>query len=182
MAESSPDNKLTLRIFIAMVLAIPLGLLAHSSEAVAGLIPYVSWLGTLFRQMLLLIIYPLVLASMVTGVVSLGDIRHVGGLVGRCAAFFAATTGVAVVIGLSLVNLLQPGKGVDLGVTVGAAPPELVHQSFGEFFLAMLKNTLKNPFSSLASGDVLAIITFGLLAGRRALDDGRRGQAPARPV
>ncbi|MBK9369042.1 MAG: dicarboxylate/amino acid:cation symporter [Deltaproteobacteria bacterium] len=165
MAESSPDNKLTIRIFIAMVLAIPLGLLAHRFEAVAGLIPYVSWLGTLFRQMLLLIIYPLVLASMVTGVVSLGDIRHVGGLVGRCAAFFAATTGVAVVIGLSLVNLLQPGQGVDLGVTVGAAAPELVHQSFGEFFLAMLKNTLKNPFSSMASGDVLGIITFGLLLG-----------------
>jgi Na+/H+-dicarboxylate symporter len=165
MAESSPDNKLTIRIFIAMALAIPLGLLAHSSEAVAGFIPTVSWLGTLFRQMLLLIIYPLVLASMVTGVVSLGDIRHVGGLVGRCAAFFAATTGIAVIIGLVLVNLLQPGQGVDLGVTVGAATPELAHQTFGQFFLEMLKNTLKNPFSSMASGDVLGIITFGLLLG-----------------
>ncbi|MCB9793923.1 MAG: dicarboxylate/amino acid:cation symporter [Alphaproteobacteria bacterium] len=161
----SSEHTLTALIVGAMVLAVPLGLAAHAYEGVAALVPWVSWLGVLFKQLLLLIIYPLVLASMVCGVVQLGDIREVGGLAAKGLLYFTCTTAIAVLIGLAGVNLFTPGAGVDLALA-GELPETLAQgQTWGGFFLDMLRNTFKNPFASLAGGDVLAIIAFGMLLG-----------------
>lgn len=157
------DSRLTRNIFLAMLVGLPLGLAAHAWAPLRELIPWVGWAGVLFRQLLLLVIYPLVLASMVVGVVQLGDIRSVGGVAARAGGFFAVTTLLAVGIGLVLVNAVQPGAGVSLGE--GLSQPTVEQRSFGQFFLEMMKNTFKNPFDSLAGGDVLAIIAFGLLLG-----------------
>ncbi|MCB9764080.1 MAG: dicarboxylate/amino acid:cation symporter [Alphaproteobacteria bacterium] len=177
MSESrSSEFTLTVLIIGAMVLAIPVGLAAHSSEAIAELVPWVSWLGVLFKQLLLLIIYPLVLASMVVGVVNLGDIRKVGGLAIKGLIYFTVTTAIAVVIGLVMVNAFRPGDGVDLAIA-GAVPERVMEgQTWGTFFLDMLKNTFKNPFASLSEGDVLAIIAFGLLLGAVISTMGEEGR------
>lgn len=174
MASGAENSRLTRDIFLAMAVGLPLGLVAHVWAPLAGLLPYVSWMGVLFRQLLLLVIYPLVLASMVVGVVQLGDIRAVGGVAARAAGFFFATTAVAVAIGLALVNAAQPGAGVNLGELAEA--PTLESRSFGQFFLEMMKNTFKNPFDSLAGGDVLAIIAFGLLLGAVLSTMGEEGR------
>lgn len=175
----SSELLLTGLILGAMALAIPLGLAAHASEAVADWLPAVTWLGVLFKQLLLLIIYPLVLASMVCGVLRLGDIRRVGGLALKGLAWFGSTTALAVVLGLVLVNLFTPGAGVELGEL--AATPEAVGGGggWGGFFLKMLRNTFKNPFASLAQGDVLAIIAFGMMLGASLSTLGEKGRALA---
>ncbi|MCP4810070.1 MAG: dicarboxylate/amino acid:cation symporter [Proteobacteria bacterium] len=165
---TTPDRKkdllLTALIVLGMVLALIFGFAARQSETVMGLVGWVSWMGVLFKQLLLVIIYPLVLASMVVGIVNLGDIRKVGGLAVKGLAYFTLTTSIAVVVGLVLVNVVQPGAGVDLSLG-GEAPATLVERGFGDFFLEMMKNTFKNPFASLANGDVLAILAFGIGLG-----------------
>ncbi len=162
--DSSRRSELFLTGLIlgGMVLAIVYGLGARQVEALGATVPWLTWPGVLFKQLLLVIIYPLVLASMVVGVVDLGDVRKVGGIAVPGIVYFMCTTAIAVVLGLVLVNGIQPGAGVDLG---SAAAPSVKHASFGSFFLDMLKNTFKNPFQSLAGGDVLGIIAFGLLLG-----------------
>ena len=85
-----------------MVLALLYGFAARSSESVLAALPFFAWLGTLFKQLLLVIIYPLVLASMVVGVVNLGDVRKVGRLAGAGLSWFFSTTALAVEVAAGL--------------------------------------------------------------------------------
>ena len=176
--ERRRDLLLTAAIFGGMVLALLVGFLARQSEGVMAVLPAFTWFGSLFKQLLLVIIYPLVLASMVVGVVNLGDVRKVGRLATAGLAWFFTTTGLAVVLGIVMVNVFKPGEGVDLALAE-ETPAHLAERGFGEFFLEMLKNTFKNPFDSLAGGDVLAIIAFGLLLGAVTSTLGDQGKPVA---
>jgi Na+/H+-dicarboxylate symporter len=176
--ERRRDLMLTAAIFGGMVLALLVGFLARQSEGVMAVLPAFTWFGSLFKQLLLVIIYPLVLASMVVGVVNLGDVRKVGRLASAGLAWFFTTTGLAVVLGIIMVNVFKPGEGVDLALAQ-ETPEHLAERGFGEFFLEMLKNTFKNPFDSLAGGDVLAIIAFGLLLGAVTSTLGDQGKPVA---
>ncbi|MFT5582915.1 MAG: proton glutamate symport protein [Cognaticolwellia sp.] len=176
--ERKRDLVLTLLIFAGMALALLYGWGAQHSPFLLSALPWFSWMGVLFKQLLMVIIYPLVLASMVMGVVNLGDIRKVGGLAGKGLLYFMTTTALAVALGLILVNVFNPGEGVNLDL--GQPPEDLVGHEFGPFFLEMLKNTFKNPFQSLAQGDVLAILSFGLLLGGVTSTLGDAGKPVAR--
>ena len=74
----------------------------------------VGWLGEMFLDSLKMLVVPLIISSMIVGISGLGDIRKVGktGLI--TLAFFMATTGIAVGIGLVMVNLLEPGAAVEM--------------------------------------------------------------------
>ena len=70
----------------------------------------VAWLGDLFLALLKLLVVPLVVTSMIAGIAGLGDVRRLGPIGGRTIAYYLTTTFVAVLVGLVLVNLVQPGK------------------------------------------------------------------------
>ena len=72
-------------------------------------------LGDIFLRLLKMIIVPLVMLSLIVGVTSLGDIRNLGSVGRRTIFYYLGTTGVSVVIGLALVNLIQPGVGIQRG-------------------------------------------------------------------
>jgi Na+/H+-dicarboxylate symporter len=72
----------------------------------------ISFLGEIFLNALFMMVVPLVVASMVTGIARLGHIRQLGSLGGRTIVYYMATTSIAVIIGITLVNIIQPGKGV----------------------------------------------------------------------
>ena len=73
----------------------------------------IAWVGELFLQMLKLIVVPLVLTSMISGIAGLGDIRHLGRMGTRTVLYYVATTFLAVTVGLLLVNIIQPGTGFE---------------------------------------------------------------------
>ena len=72
----------------------------------------VAWLGTMFLNALKMLIVPLVFTSMVTGIAGLGDIRNFGKLGKKTVLYYLSTTMIAVTIGIILVNIIQPGAGV----------------------------------------------------------------------
>ena len=74
---------------------------------------FTKFCGELFLQALRLMVIPLVVTSMVCGITSLGDIRHVGRVGGMTVLYFLATTLVAVLIGIMLVEMIRPGVGAD---------------------------------------------------------------------
>src|SRR3569832_2129967 len=92
----------------------------------------IAWIGTLFLNALKMIIVPLIVAAMISGVASLGDVRKLGRL-----------GGIAVLLGLLLVNLIQPGVGLALQ---GGVVPERVQgkQDTGltDILLAMVSPNL----------------------------------------
>src|SRR4051794_34947948 len=118
-AKSAP----VLPILIAMVAAAVVGTLIRKFLGADGaigsfqLVPVFDLVGTLFINLLKMIIVPLVLASVITGVASLGSGPDLGRLGGKTLAFYVTTTLFAVLIALFLVNLVEPG--VQDGQAVG---------------------------------------------------------------
>jgi Na+/H+-dicarboxylate symporter len=71
-----------------------------------------EFLGDIFLNALFMMVVPLVVASMVTGIARLGHIKQLGTLGMRTIVYYMITTGISVIIGIILVNIIQPGKDV----------------------------------------------------------------------
>jgi len=163
--------KLHNRIFLAMALGAAAGVAAP--EAVL----HVQIVGDLFLGALKMVIGPLVLASVVVGMLSLGDIRHAGRMGGLTVAYFLGTTFLAVTLGLLVVNLVRPGVGVDLGALLPAeATIRAQEVGIGTFLGELARGLFMNPVKALAEGKVLPIIVFALLLGGVTTTLGERGE------
>ena len=136
----------------------------------------VGWLGTLFLNALKMTIIPLIVASIISGIGSLGDIRQMGRLGGTTVAYYFATTGIAVFIGLLVVNWIQPGAGIALTQT---EVPEriLAKQDTGisDIFLSMIS---PNLIDAAAETQLLPLIVFAILFAMALTTAGDK----ARPV
>ncbi len=164
--------KLHNQIFLAMALAIACGL------AVPDLITPLKFLGDIFLGALKMIIGPLILASVVVGVMGLGDVRHAGRIGGKAVAYFLTTTFLAVIVGLLMVNLIRPGEGSDLSALLTAEASSIHAQEVGvgAFLVELLSGIFINPFKALAEGKVLSIIAFALLLGGVITTLGKSGE------
>ena len=124
--EASTGGSGGQRILIGIVIAIIVGLI------VGGWIPdfaaKTTLLGDIFLNALKMIVVPLVMFSMIVGITGLGDIRNLGPIGGRTVLYYMATTGLSVLIGIILVNIIQPGKGISRG----AEHPEYTYTISGE--------------------------------------------------
>ena len=108
-AETRPTP--VLPILIAMVLGAFVGWQAHPDGTIGGfnLLPLLDTMGTMFINLLKMLIVPLILASVITGVASLGSGPDLGRLGGKTLGFYVVTTLIAVLIALMLVNIIEPG-------------------------------------------------------------------------
>jgi proton glutamate symport protein len=148
--------KLHWQILIALGIAILYGLF------LTDYVNYVGWMGQLFLRALKLIIVPLILTSIISGVANIGDAHNLGRLGLKTFMYYISTSLFAIVTGLILVNIIQPGFGADLGLK--SEVPQLTATSgdLGEIILRMVPT---NVFDALASADMLAIIFFSILFG-----------------
>lgn len=103
-------KKLHWQIIIGLILGLGWGLISSVSGFNAFTSEYIRPLGTIFITLLKLIAIPLVLASLVVGVTNLNDTTKLSRMGGKTIALYMVTTVLAIVIGLSVVNLIQPGK------------------------------------------------------------------------
>ncbi len=126
-------------------------------------VPWVGWMGTLFVRLLKMIIVPLIFTSVVSGVASVGGGRNLGRLGAKTVLYYIASSFLAILIGLAVVNLVKPGKGADIGGAQQAVVPDLeTPSSLAEIFYRMVPT---NPIDAMASGQMLAIIFFAILVG-----------------
>ena len=117
--------------------------------------------GNLFIRLMKMLVVPLVFFSIVVGVASISDIRTLGSIGGRTILIYLITTAVAVTIALGIGILIKPGLGLNMaGVAQNATVA--VNQTMSDTILNIIP---ENPFASLASGDMLAVIIFGVLVG-----------------
>ena len=116
--------------------------------------------GTGFIKLMKMLVVPLVLFSIIVGVASISDIKKIGTIGGRTILIYLITTAFAVSIALLVASIIQPGVGLNMtglsraNVTTNATLTSTV--------LNMIPD---NPFSSLANGEMLPVIIFGLLIG-----------------
>jgi Na+/H+-dicarboxylate symporter len=133
----------------------------------------VKWLGDLFLNALKMIIVPLIVASMITGIGNLGDIRKLGRTGAWTLVYFLSTSGISVVIGLILVNLLHPGAGMSLA---GVETPEAVMGKELSLISVIIGMVPQNIFKAAAENDVLPLIVFSLFFGGVVNTLGERGK------
>jgi Na+/H+-dicarboxylate symporter len=133
----------------------------------------VKFLGDLFLNALKMMIVPLIVASMISGVASLGDVRRLGrtGLV--TIGYYAATTGIAVGIGICLANLIQPGAGV---TPVAQELPSMVGEKTYTVVDVIVNMIPENVFEAAAETNVLPLIVVALVFGGILTTLGERGK------
>lgn len=133
--------------------------------------PYVQFLGDLFVRAIRMLVAPIVLVTIAAGITSLADPRQLGGLGARTIGLFAATTAIAVSVGMLVATIIRPGAGAPLGT---AAPHALgaavtpYDQLIGIIPL--------NIVDALAKGDMLALIFVAILFGVGTVLTGEAGK------
>lgn len=166
-------SKTTNTILILMLVGIGLG--AALGHYFPGVMLSISVIGRLFVSALQLIVMPLIVAGIIVGITSLGDIRRLGRPLVITLLYFAGTTTVAVCIGLALATLILPGWGVS---AVGATLPDEVaavkSTGINDIFLSFIPTSLPQ---AVIEGQYLGIIVFSLFFGGVLATLGRRGRA-----
>lgn len=123
---------------------------------------YTDWIGVIFLRLLNMIIVPLILCSITTGVASVGSGGNLGRLGLKTMGFYVFSTLLAIITGFILVTLMKPGIGAELGFTVPVEDISVASESFGQTLIKIIPT---NIIESMAQGHMLSIIFFAILFG-----------------
>lgn len=129
--------------------------------------------GQLWLRSLIMIVIPLVFASLTLGVAGLGDIRKVGRIGMKTLAYFLLSSTLATIIGLTILNIVKPGEGIpeetrlELMASFGEAADAKKEASQGATFgVDMIINIVpRNPIRAAAEDDMIGLIFFALIFG-----------------
>src|SRR6266545_2024125 len=157
-------------LYVQVLAAILLGVLFGivSPERAAAMKP----LGDGFIKLIKMLIGPIVFATITVGIARMGAMRDVGRIGIRTLIYFEVVSTLALVIGLVVVNVLQPGRG--LHVAPGTAPPAAAASASPtavEFLLNVIPTTMLDGF---VRGDILQVLLVSLLFGIALLAQGDR--------
>lgn len=144
------------QIFIALILAVLYGYLFPAG------VKYVAWMGEIFLTALKMVIIPLILSSIISGVTSMGGGKNLGRLGIKTMLYYLTTSTIAILTGLVLVNLIRPGVGVELGFSETV---EGLTENAGSLSDVVMRIVPANIFESMVKGDILPIIFFAIIFG-----------------
>lgn len=144
------------QILIALVIAVLYGLY------LTDYVIYIEWMGDIFLRALKMVIVPLILSSIISGVTNIGTGSNLGRLGLKTLTYYVTTSIFAILAGLFFVNILQPGVGADLGFSQQVEGLDAARQSFGDTLLNIIPS---NIFVAFTEGKMLSIIFFALLFG-----------------
>lgn len=169
-----------------------IGMAAGAAAGLAANLGGIGWLrsflasldpvGTAFIRLITMVVVPLIVASIVTGAASLGDLRRLGRIGGKSVGYYLLTTAAAVTLGLLLSDLVRPGSRIDpatrdqLASRLSGEASAFVQKlpsapSLTDFLLRIIP---RNPVQAAAEFDLLPLIFFSLIFGAAisVLNDG----------
>ena len=161
-------NKLTTWIVIALVLGIIVGYLCNTmapdAAAAKEMASYFSALADIFLRLVKMIIAPLVFATLVGGIASIGDSKTVGRIGMKAMGWFVTASFISLLLGLLWANFLQPGVNMHLPLPDAGAATNLKTSSlnFRDFMVNVFP---KSIFEAMATNSVLQIVVFSLFFG-----------------
>lgn len=197
MTHASSSDRLATRIMIGLAAGIALGLgLRHLASSFPSLEPRALWVmtevfdpfGQIFLRLLFFVVVPLVFGSLTLGVVQLGRLDRLGPLAARTFALFGLNMAIGVALGLVLMNVVQPGAGIEpavrdamianqaASVSTLQVDAEAQQEQGFTFVTAVDMFMPRNLLGAVADFQVLPLILFALLvgaAGTRLADDRR---------
>ena len=167
------------KMAIGFAAGLLLGLIAHYTAGADA--PWVQWLttyvtqpaGTLFLRLIFMLVIPLLFSALVMGVAEMGDVRSLGRIGWRTLGYTVVVSGIAVVLGLVLVNWLRPGAGMDPAqaqqlLSEGSERASAIVSSTGnqprglDMLLSIVPD---NVVKAAAENTILAVMFFALMLG-----------------
>ena len=168
-------TKITLGLVLGVVAGVLVNLAGWGRSELwsTAVLPPLNFIGNAFIRAITMIVVPLVVASLMTGVAALGDVRKLGRIGGKTVAYYLLTTSVAIVIGLALALTFKPGSRITpetrdeigrafAGDAAGKVALAQEKPGMWEVLLGMIPN---NPIASAAEGNLLPLIVFVLIFG-----------------
>ncbi|MGL5726463.1 MAG: dicarboxylate/amino acid:cation symporter, partial [Plesiomonas sp.] len=160
-------KSLSTRIFIGLFAGLLLGSIVqyglNDIDFFAdNLVELAAGIGTMFVNMIMMLVVPLVFVSIVCGVCELRDLSSFGRLGGKTFSFYIINTLVAISAALLLALLLEPGKGVDMSSTEGVA---ITATELPSLMALVIDIVPRNPIAAFMSGNMLQVIFMALLLG-----------------
>jgi len=175
MFKAFTSLQLHWQIFIALVLAVIAGSLSTDGAGLWGIsfFQVYDFLGSLFLNALKMLIVPLIVSSIIVGIMGIGSGDNLSRLGGKTLIYYALTSLLAILTGLILVNLIMPGMSDGLPVKdlIGLTemPQGITHniegKGAGDIVDVFLRMVPPNIVSAAANGQMLGLIFFSLLFG-----------------
>jgi proton glutamate symport protein len=168
--------KLHWQILIALILAVIAGQLTGVDATLFGIRYYAiyAFLGTIFMNALKMLIVPLILSSIITGIASIGDSGAMGRLGSKTLLYYATTSTLAILVGLFMVNLVNPGiiNGMPASEVVAMSDESVedvaasvAGRGAGDVVDIFIRMVPTNVIAAAAEGRMLGLIFFSLLFG-----------------
>lgn len=160
---------LTTQIFIAMLIGIGFGYL-FPAYGIA-----LKPIGDMFIRMIKMIVVPLIFASLIMGIAGTGDFKKLGRLGAKSLLWFEGATTLALIVGLFVVNVFQPGVGVTLTAVDGKLATEAATKTIN--MTDMLVHIVPtNIIDAMARGDMLQLVFFSTFFGVATAAIGKKGE------
>ncbi|PPE63460.1 glutamate/aspartate:proton symporter GltP [Pectobacterium brasiliense] len=173
MTMKTQKISLAWQILIALVLGIALGAVLHEQqESRQWLISNIlSPAGDIFIRLIKMIVVPIVIATLIVGIAGVGDAKKLGRIGFKTILYFEIITTVAIILGITLANVFQPGHGIDMSTLTAVdisqyqKTTEQVQSGSHSLVGTVLSLIPPNIFAAMAHGDMLPIIFFSVLFG-----------------
>lgn len=166
------------QILIGSLIGIAIGgwlSLAEPGNATQNTLYGAKLVGTLFLDLLRMVLIPLVFSSIVIGVANLRANQKMHRVWVTTLGFFALSMAIAIVIGLGAAHLFKPGEGLQLAMFAEATQNYQARQMpLPEYIAQFLHGMFQNPFKALAQGDILAVVIIALFLGIALVVGGER--------
>ncbi|MFJ7935394.1 cation:dicarboxylate symporter family transporter [Sporosarcina sp. NPDC096371] len=168
---------LAYQILAGLILGITVGAIFYGNPAVET---YLQPLGTIFINMIKMIVVPIIVSTLIVGVAGTGDIKQLGKLGGKTLLYFEIVTTVAIIVGLLAANIFKPGVGIDMSALTKGDISQYVQTTEevqDKGIMDIVVNIVPtNVIQSMGEGDMLAIIFFSVLFGLGIAAIGERGR------
>ncbi len=175
MNKVSLNTQILLGTLLGVVLGLWFAQLGQASSITQNGLYAAKLLGTLFIDLLRMVLIPLVFTSIVVGVANLRSHQQMNRVWQGTLIFFVSTMALAVVLGLTAANLLQPGGDLQIAMFRDAMQDfQATQMSLPDFFAHFLHSLFQNPIAALAQSNVLAVVIFALLLGIALVVGGER--------
>jgi len=168
-----PKLTLPTKIMLGLVIGAMFGIAANRWGFAEVVVTYIKPVGTAFVKLITMVVIPLVFASLLVGTASLNDVRKLGRIGARTAAYYLTTTVIAISLGLVLANMIKPGAGLPeetKAKLLESGTEDMEAQLANALKKPSIKDTLldiipSNPIRAFAEGKMLQVIFFALLTG-----------------
>jgi Na+/H+-dicarboxylate symporter len=148
-------NKIFFLILLSIFLGIGMGI-AYPNEMLK-----ISWIGTLFINLLKLIVLPLIFCALVSAIAAMGSFQRLGAIGIYTIGYVLLSVSIAVTLGLVLLNVFKPGVGIPASlILANASPHEMKNMEFTSFLLTLFP---PNIVEAAAKYEIMPIVIFSIV-------------------